>query len=562
MPNPAPAVEADRLPRRRARRAGGLLLAGVALAAGLLVTGATPAAAHAALVSIDPPDGARLDESPAAVTLTFSEPVSAELGGVRVLDAGGTPVQEGAARVDGVTVVVDLAPDLPDGTYVVSYRVISADGHPVRGGSVFGVGAGPVDAGALGRVASTSSDRPWEVVGAVGRWLAYGGVIAAAGGALFLAYVLRDGPERSRVARAVRWATLVAALGSLVALPVQAALGTGQGAGSLFDEGVLADVAADGVGLALVLCLAGLAVLAASVDRSAPVALAGGLVAAISFAATGHTRTGSTATASTLADGAHLVAAAVWGGGLLLLWWTLRERRRRGDADPIATATLVGRFSDLATLSIVAVGVAGAVLAWSQVRALSALTDTRYGLFLVAKLAAVVGLSVMGAYNHFRLVPALRRGAATSALRVLRQTLRIEVGGLAAVLAITSVLVVTTPARDSVEGGVIEKVVQLGDAGSVQVVVSPATAGRNDIHLYTYDPSGRTADIAESITVELTLPAAQLGPIDREATRAGPAHFQLATDDLAVGGAWQVTIRVRVDRFDEATGTVEIPIAS
>jgi copper transport protein len=155
----------------------------------------------------------------------------------------------------------------------------------------------------------------------------------------------------------------------------------------------------------------------------------------------------------------------------------------------------------------------------------------------------------------------MRRGATTSALALLRQTLRLEVGGLAAVLALTSVLVVTTPARDRLGGGVVERVVQLGDAGSVQLVVSPAATGRNDVHLYTYDLTGRTADIAESVTIELALPVAQLGPIDREATRAGPAHFQLVTDDLAVGGTWQVTIRARVDRFNEATGTVTIPIA-
>ena len=115
-----------------------------AVALGLLAVGAwaSPAAAHASLVSVDPADGARLDESPDVVRLTFSEHVSADLGGVQVLDSDGDQVQEGAARVDGATVEVDLAPDLPDGTYVISYRVVSADGHPVRGASVFGVGPG------------------------------------------------------------------------------------------------------------------------------------------------------------------------------------------------------------------------------------------------------------------------------------------------------------------------------------------------------------------------------------------------------------------------------------
>ena len=141
----------------------------------LVVVLATPAAAHASLISIDPADGARLDESPDVVRLTFSERVSVGLGGVRVLDADGNPVQDGAARADGEVVEVDLQPDLPDGTYVVTYRVVSADGHPVRGGSVFGVGEGEVDTGALGRVDGDDDDRSWEVVGAVGRALAYAG---------------------------------------------------------------------------------------------------------------------------------------------------------------------------------------------------------------------------------------------------------------------------------------------------------------------------------------------------------------------------------------------------
>ena len=76
----------------------------------------------------------------------------------------------------------------------------------------------------------------------------------------------------------------------------------------------------------------------------------------------------------------------------------------------------------------------------------------------------------------------------------------------------------------------VEEIVTLGDAGSVQLTIAPAEAGFNQIHLYTFDPEGRPADIAETVTLELTLPAAQLGPLTREATRAGPAHFQLNGD--------------------------------
>jgi hypothetical protein len=92
-------------------------------------------------------------------------------------------------------------------------------------------------------------------------------------------------------------------------------------------------------------------------------------------------------------------------------------------------------------------------------------------------------------------------------------------------------------------------------------VVDPAKAGFNQIHIYTYDPSDRPTDIARTLTLQLSLPSADLGPIDREATRAGPAHFQLNGDDLAVAGTWEITIRARVDEFTEATGTVKVRIA-
>lgn len=547
-----------------------MLAALALLVVALLGPMAGVASAHAELVSVDPPDGARLDESPERITLVFSEPVSADLGGVRVLGPDGEPVQEGTAEVDGTTVTIGVARDLPDGTYVVSFRVISADGHPVRGGSVFGVGEAAVDTGALGRVTDEGGDETWDLVGHVGRGVAYGGVLLAAGGAAFLVLAHRGGDERRRLERLVRTVAVIGVVGSLVALPVQAALGTGQGAGSLFDDGVLGDVTAEGVGAAILVCLLGMAVLVLALRRAPILALAGGAAAAASFALTGHTRVGPTSTLATVADVAHVLAVAVWTGGLVLLWWTVRLRRQawaadeaRPTADDVRDAGVVARrFSTLATGAIVGVGVAGLALSWSEVRSLDALTDTRYGLFLVAKVAVVVAIGALGTYNHFRLVPAIEAGKARAALRRLQQTLRFEVAALVLVVGLTSVLAVTTPARTSGAGeGVVEQVVALEGVGSVQLVVSPARVGANQVHLYLYDPEGRPAEIAESVALELTLPAAQLGPIARVATRAGPAHLQLDGSDFAVAGDWEVAITVRVDRFTEVTGTAQVPIS-
>jgi copper transport protein len=159
-------------------------------------------------------------------------------------------------------------------------------------------------------------------------------------------------------------------------------------------------------------------------------------------------------------------------------------------------------------------------------------------------------------------VPALDRGKARAALAGLGRTLRLEAAGVVVVLGLTAVLVVLTPAKASTEGGVVEQIVELGDAGSVQLVVAPARVGANQIHLYTYDADDRPAEIAEQVVLELRQPAAGLGPIERAAERAGPAHFQLDGDDLAIAGEWEITVRVRLDRFTEVAETVSVPVAS
>ncbi|HST97274.1 MAG TPA: copper resistance CopC family protein, partial [Geodermatophilus sp.] len=113
------------------RRATALL---VALVTGWLlinVVVAGPAAAHAELVSTDPAEGARLEQAPDTVTLRFSEPVSIGAGYARLLDADGT-VQVSTASVDGDTLTITPRSDLPDDVgYLVTFRVVSADSHPI-----------------------------------------------------------------------------------------------------------------------------------------------------------------------------------------------------------------------------------------------------------------------------------------------------------------------------------------------------------------------------------------------------------------------------------------------
>ena len=129
-----------------------------------------------------------------------------------------------------------------------------------------------------------------------------------------------------------------------------------------------------------------------------------------------------------------------------------------------------------------------------------ALTSTTYGQLLIAKAALAAVIALIGAYNHYRLVPALQRAAekGRNVWHHLLRTVRIEVVGMVVVLGLTAVLVNVTPARNAAGIGTIySKTEALGD-DSVNLVVDPNRAGVNAIHLYLLDPTAGRTGIAHA----------------------------------------------------------------
>lgn len=102
-----------------------------------LAISASPAMAHAELTSISPEDGAVLVEAPSSIKLTFSEPLITAAATVVVTDDAGVVVTRDRSQVDGRAVTVPWPPDVRPGDYTIAYRVVSGDGHPIKGTSRF-----------------------------------------------------------------------------------------------------------------------------------------------------------------------------------------------------------------------------------------------------------------------------------------------------------------------------------------------------------------------------------------------------------------------------------------
>jgi copper transport protein len=169
------------------------LIAGLAILLSVLCF-ATGVSAHASLVSTEPAEGSVLAEAPKTVQLRFNESVTPAV--ISLIDAAGS-ARNAAARVVDETIVVTLPNDLPQGTQVVSYRVISEDGHPVAGSMVFSIGAATGTA--------TAQTTAGSVAGLI--WLArigvYLGLFAGVGGVFFSAWIGRTHAASTAIAAAL-----------------------------------------------------------------------------------------------------------------------------------------------------------------------------------------------------------------------------------------------------------------------------------------------------------------------------------------------------------------------
>jgi copper transport protein len=524
--------------------------------------GVAPAAAHAQLEGSEPPSGSALAESPPFFELRFDEPVEIALGAIELVSADGTSIDVGAADHPGGDrrrVSVPL-PELGDGTYVASWRVVSSDGHPVQGAVTFAVGAARpvVDDAVLGDfLAAQESGGLVDALGTLARTFAYGGVLVLVGAVALALVGWRAGLDTAAGHRIAVGAWTAAVVGAVAQFAVQGPTVLGTGVGDAFRPGLWSDIAATQVGRALLIRIVVLAIAWFVLSRyrggmHSPIVWALVSVAlAVATASSGHAAAGDGVAAALASASLHLLVAAVWVGGLVYLLAVVV--RLAPDDDAI---TAINRFSTIALVAVLVVSATGTVQALRQVGSVDGLVSTTYGRLLCTKLVLVAVMVVVASWSRaavraHRLAPAtvtvggdrvddLDAAGSTSVLRMnLMRTVGAEVAIAVAVVATTALLVDQVPAKDDLARPVEATVLQSGVA--LEVVVLPGRVGLNEVHLYLARVDGGLGD-PTGATVRLVDVDDPENPISVPVRPDGPGHFR--ADELIVPttGTWRLEV--------------------
>lgn len=518
---------------------------GAAIATTLIVFDpARQAMAHASLLSAFPADGVTIPEAPQSFRLEFNEPVSPLV--MRLVRPNGQ-----AATLGDVTaansVVTIAAPDMPEqGTYVLSWRVVSADGHPVGGVVSFAVGhsssgvsAPPVE----GATAVHGAIWAVQLILAIGLYIGVGGA--------FFAAWLAGKPSLPRQGLLVAAMTCALAA-TVVSIPLQGLDALAQPLRNIFR----ADVWTTGFGtswgstavLAAAILVAGL--LALGLDNSsarralAAVAMAGIGLALVS---SGHASTAQPRVVTVPMVFLHGVCVAFWVGSLLPLILGVRAGDRVG----------LERFSRLIPVPLAVLIASGIVLAFVQLDRLDALWTTAYGRVLSAKIAVVIVLLALAALNRYRLVPGI---AAVGTARLVR-VIVVELGLAVAILGLVGLWRFTPPpvALAAAETTFIHF---HGERAMALINLRPERDRGAAVSIAVEDDDGQPF-AAKEVDLVIWNASAGIEPIRASATVAGNGQWRISGLHIPVAGVWRMRVEILVSDFDKIMleDNVELPRA-
>ncbi|MEU8234829.1 copper resistance protein CopC [Actinoplanes sp. NPDC048967] len=538
-----------------------LIVAMIGLGAVLLP--AAPASAHAALTTATPEPGSVVATAPGEITLTFTEGITPVPDRTQVLAPDGKRITGAVAAIGSTLRIQVRRADQPLGTYLVSYRIVSSDSHPVGGAMTFSVGA----PSARPPESDPGSVHPSVAVAVpAGKFIGYAGLTLIIGPALLLALLWPRRLSRRGPILLVRAGVIGTAASTLGALWTQAPNSSGA---PLWDVSVteLADVLASPFGVVL---LARLAVLAVATALLPPVLHGTGkrwhsgallaLAAAglTTWPLTGHAADSPLAAAIVTADVVHLAAMAVWLGGLI----TLTVFLLRG-AHPRVLGVILPAWSRWAALAVVWLVGAGTVQAVVQVGSVGALWGTGYGRLLLGKIAILAGVLAAAAFAR-RMVR--RAQVRAGGVATLRRTVGAEVAATVLVLGLSAVLVQVTPGRSatgeraaSTEKGVSQTLTS--ELFTLQYYVYPVELGENNtVHGFTYTPEGKPLPAPEW-TVTTRLQGQDLEPVSEPMLPLTPRNDAVGALTFPLPGTYEISFTVRVSEIDQATvrTTITVP---
>lgn len=499
---------------------------------------ASGAGAHASLIASQPRDGAVVAAPPALVTLSFSEPVSPLA--LQLVKPDGSASVLDFFRLRDREVEIEMPGSLDRGTHVLSWRVVSEDGHPVGGSVIFSVG----EASASPPKTVDSGNREVRIGLWSTRIALYVGLFFGIGGVFAFHWLLRGEQEGRRIVAGA----LALGLGGTVAsagfqgLDAMGAPLSGFSDALVWRSGLETSYGRTVVVMMLALAAAAAALLPGSKARARWLSLGGLLGGAAALSLSGHAGAAEPQWLTRPSVFLHAATIAFWIGALVPLGLSLRSGRPIG-------ANALRRFSSLIPYAVCALAASGIALAVIQVEEPRALLDTAYGKLFLAKLALVSILLLVAAVNRWRLTAPAATGE-PRAIRSLARSIAVETLVVLMIFAVAAGWRFTPPPRAIAIARAQPASTHIHAARAMaDIEITPGRTGPVEASALIMTGDFGPLD-AKEVTFVFSNPGAGIEPIRRKAAKGGDGSWRVTDLVLPLPGTWTIRLDILISDFE------------
>ncbi len=501
---------------------------------------AIPVSAHALPVASDPLPGAILQQSPRVVTMTFNEAPEPALSYINVLDTAGRHHEVGhaaASPTDPRVLSVGVA-KVGKGVYTVSWRTVASDdGHRITGSFTFGVQVLPPSRFSTQEAATSAV----TAVGVTARAAYYIAIIFLLGGT---AVALSVGPQFWGRLRSILTGAWVAAIIGVIGITDSQLRSAGAGWDQLFHTSLLGSFATR-----LVPALVGTGALlitprvASRLQRwTMAVAGLGAVLSTLADAAANHASTESNPVVSVALQWVHILAAGAWIGGLTALLLVISAVPGQ------LRSRLLERFAIVAVGCLLVVAATGVLRSVAAIGSWQRLVTTLYGALVLAKVALILILAILGVVNRLN---AMRATSPPNGFRRVG-SMQVVVGVVALVLS-SALVNVAPPSATAIAFAGPAPIVTTGTDGNtlkVHLEVSPGNVGFNHFTLTVADYVTGSPISDATVTLGFLFNGREsIGTSALPLTSLGKGTFSADGANLSLGGSWNITAQVETTQW-------------
>ncbi|MEC0091610.1 copper resistance CopC/CopD family protein [Paenibacillus macquariensis] len=514
--------------------------------------------AHAYLQQSTPSANETVLGSPSKITLQFNESIQPAFHSIQVTNSSGERVDLDDSHIadnQPKTLEGSVQPNLPDGLYIIGWKIISGDGHPLEGNIPFQIGN---SSSSTNVPAATSTGYYPGLDLIVIRWLLYLSTAFLLGILTFYLFMYPSNPkakhrlpQRSRMMLWISYGGIVASI--VLSLPLQATIEARLQWSELWTTPWVEQMMQTSFStiwllqFVMVIVLGGVMYIAnRTSERSYTrsfyqyTALLLGLGILLSKSFIGHAAASELKVLSITMNFLHLSASCIWIGSLLTLAAILPgeaslpsspEDRKRMIFRVIRTFSYWG--TGLVTILILS----GTYASLKYIPTMYSLFNTTYGQVLLIKCGLVLIMLGLAAFNMLR----GRRN------KSIGRTVWIElsVGVITLVLA---ALLSNLPTAMSSPGPVdLSNTLATGEKISLQV--SPNTIGNNQFEIQVQDASHKEVSNIQQIKLTLT-------SLDMDMNKYEilipyqPGSTFIAEDLISMAGRWNIQVHILTDSLD------------